>query len=189
MTDQETTLIQRIIQRDQHALSDLYNQYGRLVYNMARHVLQDDAAAEEVTQDVFFQVWRWPERWDSQRAKLTTWLLSIARYTAIDYLRREQRRPQLELRTLEMLSQHLPHHPAAEDAAQDNQAIMKKLMGGLPKEQRIVIAMAYYRGLTHDEIAQQLKLPLGTVKSRIRLGMKKLKEGWQEAVHLPENDS
>lgn len=186
MTD--SNLIERIIQRDQQALTDLYERHGRLVYNMAWHVLQDGSAAEEVTQDVFFQVWRWPERWNAERAKLSTWLLSIARYTAIDYLRREQRRPKVEPSALESLSHRLPHHPRVDSKAHENGELMKKLMAKLPKEQRVVIVMAYYRGMTHDEIAEKLKLPLGTVKSRIRLGMQKLKDGWLEAAQAPERE-
>lgn len=187
MTDSK--LIERIIQRDQQALTELYERHGRLVYNMAWHVLQDKLSAEEVTQDVFFQVWRWPERWDEHRAKLSTWLLSIARYTAIDYLRREQRRPKIEPSALETLSHRLPHHAPVESKAHENGELLKKLMAKLPKEQRLVIAMAYYRGMTHEEIAEKLNLPLGTVKSRIRLGMKKLKDGWLEAVKVPARET
>jgi RNA polymerase sigma factor (sigma-70 family) len=185
---EENALIQRIIDREQQALDDLYQKYGRLVYNMAMHVVQNKASAEEVTQDVFFQVWRWPERWDANRARLTTWLLAIARYTAIDYLRREQRRPNLEPGTLEMLHHRLPAHPSVDSAARDNGELMKKLMARLPKEQRVPIVMAFYRGLTHEEIAEKLALPLGTVKSRIRLGMKKLREGWLAAAREGEKE-
>ncbi len=179
-------MLGRIIDRDQKALSELYEQYGRLVYNMAWHVLRDNGSAEEVTQDVFFQVWRWPERWDENRAQLSTWLLSIARYTAIDYLRREQRRPKLEPTELESLSHRLPVHKSADSAAWDNSEIIKGLIAKLPREQRKVIVLAYYRGMTHEEIAESLDLPLGTVKSRIRLGMKKLKDGWLAAVRPTE---
>lgn len=181
--------INRIIERDQQALAELYERYGRLVYNMALHVLQNDRSAEEVTQDVFFQVWRWPERWDGDRARLSTWLLSIARYTAIDYLRREQRRPQTESSDLERISSYLPTPHAADNATHDNGEIMKKLISKLPKDQRVPILMAYYRGMTHEEIAQKLDIPLGTAKSRIRLGMKKLKEGWLDVVREIESES
>ncbi len=185
---EETALIQRIIDREQQALDDLYQKYGRLVYNMAMHVLQNKASAEEVTQDVFFQVWRWPERWDAKRARLTTWLLAIARYTAIDYLRREQRRPNLEPSALETLHHKLPAYPSVESGTRDNGEIMKKLMARLPKDQRIPIVMAFYRGMTHEEIAGKLGLPLGTVKSRIRLGMKKLREGWLAVANEGEKE-
>lgn len=189
MTDTATKdviLIHRIVQRDQQALTELYNRHGRLVYNMARHVLQDSQMAEEVTQDVFFQIWRWPERWDENRAKLSTWMLAIARYTAIDYLRREQRRPKLAPTELEDLSHRLPSNQVVGGVERDNKEIIKAVMAQLPKEQRTVIMLAYYRGLTHEEIAEKLNLPLGTVKSRIRLGMKKLKDGWIQAVQPAE---
>jgi RNA polymerase sigma-70 factor (ECF subfamily) len=192
MTDyqhDDTMIINRIIQRDQQALAELYELHGRLVYNMALHVLQNESSAEEVTQDVFFQVWRLPERWDSSRARLTTWLLSIARYKAIDYLRREQRRPNSEPGDIEYMSNALPTPHTADNAAHDNGEIMKKLIRKLPKAQRMPILMAYYRGMTHEEIAEKLDVPLGTVKSRIRLGMKKLKEGWLSVVQETESDT
>ncbi|MEM6281677.1 MAG: sigma-70 family RNA polymerase sigma factor [Chloroflexota bacterium] len=188
-TQDDTVIINRIVERDQQALAELYDRHGRLVYNMALHVLQNDRSAEEVTQDVFFQVWRWPERWDSERAQLSTWLLAIARYTAIDYLRREQRRPQTATSDMERISNSMPTPHAADNATRDNGEIMKKLISKLPKDQRVPILMAYYRGMTHEEIAQKLNIPLGTAKSRIRLGMKKLKEGWLEVVQEIESNS
>lgn len=187
--EEDTALIQRVAQGDQSALSALYAQYGRLIYNLAWHILKNDASAEEVTQDVFLQVWKTPKRWDAERARLSTWLLSIARYTAIDYLRREQRRPPVAASPLEKLTHKLPRPHHADNPAYDNGQLIQQVMGTLPKAQRVVIAMAYYQGLTHEEISERLGVPLGTVKSRIRLGMDKLREGWLAATSEPETQS
>ncbi len=148
-------LMQRIQQRDQSALVDLHGRYYNLVYNMAMQVLKNPSRAEEVTQDVFFQIWRWPEKWDAQKGRFTSWLLTVTRYTAIDRLRRE------------------------------NRQLLRSLMKELPQEQREMILLVYFRGMTHTEVAENLKLPVGTVKSRLRLGLQKLKDAWFEAMEQP----
>src|SRR4051812_17064421 len=89
----EADLVQRLINHDQTALSELYQQFGGLVYSIALRVLQNTTLAEEVTQDAFLKVWNQPESWDPARGKFVSWLLTITRYTAIDRLRKEQRRP------------------------------------------------------------------------------------------------
>jgi RNA polymerase sigma-70 factor (ECF subfamily) len=171
-------LVERIIQRDESALTELYALYGQGVYNMAMRVLNNEAAAEEVTQDIFFQVWQQPESWDPAKGRLQSWLLMAARYRAIDRLRREQRRPSMNAIALDDLAQILGSSDSVGDARRDNVELLRSLLAALPKDQREAISLAYFRGMTQAEIAEKLGLPLGTVKGRVRLGLEKLKEGW-----------
>ena len=178
-------LMQRVMNRDQQALSELYRLYGRPVFSMALRVLSEKTMAEEVTQDVFFQVWRWPDRWNPDQGRLINWLLTVSRYTAIDHLRREQRRPTLTARPLE----DMPVSPRLPDDAdlRESRQILQSLLDQLPDEQASLIELAFFQGLTHDEIAQKVGLPLGTVKSRIRLGLGKLKDQWLATLKTPDN--
>lgn len=178
----DTTLMQRLRERDQTALTQLHDQYHQLVYSMVMQVLRDAASAEEVTQDVFFQMWRWPERWDEKRGRLTSWLLTVARYTAIDRLRQENRQPPMSVHSLDHLAEYLTRSATFTDSQHDDGHLLRALIKELPPEQRDLILLAYFRGLTHTEIAEELQLPLGTVKSRLRLGLQKLRDAWFEAV-------
>ncbi|MAS37503.1 MAG: hypothetical protein CL610_26130 [Anaerolineaceae bacterium] len=171
-------LIRRIRQQDQQALTELYEAYGQLVYNMAMHVLRNETAAEEVTQDIFLQVWRKPESWDPEKGKLTSWLLASTRYRAIDRLRSEERRPMRQSVSIDDLAHLLSSRETVGDSQHDTRRMLRQILKELPAEQRQVINLAFFRGLTHSEIAEQLDLPLGTVKGRIRLGLEKLKEAW-----------
>lgn len=175
-------LMRRIAERDQHALTELYTLHSRAVFNLAHYVLRNRATAEEVMQDVFFQVWRWPERYDPARGRLLTWLLAVTRYTAIDRLRREQRQPPVAAPSLDNLSHLLGERMKVDGASWDDGRILKKLLLQLPKDQRQAITLAFFRGMTHTQIAEHLGEPLGTVKSRIRLGLRRLKEEWMAAM-------
>lgn len=171
-------LVERLKRRDQTALTELYEQYGQHVYNMAMHVLRNPTTAEEITQDIFFQIWNKPEQWDPEKGALRSWMLAITRYRAIDWLRREQRRPSLNAVDFDELANLLGSPEMVGGAQYDNGQILRKLLKELPPEQRQVINLAFFKGLTHSEIAEQLDEPLGTVKGRIRLGLEKLKDGW-----------
>jgi RNA polymerase sigma-70 factor (ECF subfamily) len=186
----DAELLLRIRHRDQTALVELHQRYRNLVYSMANQVLKNASSAEEVTQDVFFQIWRWPEKWDAAKGRFTSWLLTITRYTAIDRLRRENRQPPLIPRSLDHLADLLAKQSPMENVRHDNGRLLRTLLKELPDDQRTIILLAFFRGLTHSEIANQLQLPLGTVKSRIRLGLQKLKDRWFEAIgqRRPESE-
>lgn len=188
-SSEDIELIQRIQKRDQTALSELYERYSGLVYNMAMQVLRNADSAEEVTQDIFFQVWRWPEKWDAGKGRFTSWLLTVTRYTSIDTLRQQNRQPSLSPHSLDNLAKLLTKTSSVEDDRRDNGLLLRSLMSNLPGDQRDLIMMAYFRGMTHSEIAEQLNLPLGTVKSRIRLGLQKLKDLWFEAMKRPYGET
>lgn len=175
----EARLVQRLIQQDQSALSELYTQFGGLVYSIAMRVVQNPVLAEEVTQDAFLKVWHQPSSWDPTRGKFVSWLLTITRYTAIDLLRKEQRRPvqdAVELEDLRIGSSSVMDDPIRQDGR-----LLRSLLEKLPAEQVQVIELAFFEGMSHSEMAEHLNLPLGTVKTRVRLGLQKLKALWQEA--------
>ncbi len=172
MTDSEIALMRRLVSRDQSALSELYHQYGRLVYSLAVKILQNADSAEEVTQDVFLRVWNNAMQWNSERGRLSTWLLIITRSVAIDRLRRDK---------------HTTATTLAEEAitASTNglswldKSQLYTLLQKLPDDQRILIEQAFLAGFTHSELAEHFDLPLGTVKSRIRAGLARLKDLWK----------
>lgn len=162
----DTDLVARLRLNDEGALARLYDQYGGLVYGIAKRVLRDGTAAEDIVQEVFLQLWRNPSAFDGRRGLLAPWLAVIARRKAVDVLRKGRCEVGAE-------QPSLPEDPAAEAhlhfSADADKA--KKLMAELPQEQKQVLEMAFLDGLTHAEIAARIGEPLGTVKSRIRLGL------------------
>jgi RNA polymerase sigma-70 factor (ECF subfamily) len=185
---QDDEIMTRIIQRDESALSDLYRLYGNVVYSLALRVTGGAEWAEEVTQDTFFKVWHQSDRWDAQKGKLIVWLLTITRHAAIDYLRREQRKPALAGISLDDLSESLGKNSLVDDPAWQDNRMMLKLLTELPSEQAEAIRLAFYQGLSHSAIAEELQLPLGTVKTRLRLGLQKLKSLWIIAHQRQNNE-
>lgn len=175
---EDSRLVQRLNKRDQDALNELYKRYQPLVHSMAMSVLRNETLAEEVTQDIFLRLWQKPDKWDPAKGQLSSWLLTVTRYTAIDRLRHEQRRPALEAKPLEQFHELLGNNATHNTHQHDNSMLMRKLIPRLPQEQKQVIFLAFFRGMTHSDIAAELNIPLGTVKSRIRLGMEKLKQEW-----------
>jgi RNA polymerase sigma-70 factor, ECF subfamily len=173
----DTDLMTRIGQRDQGALSDLYERYGRIVYSLAWRVLQQRELAEEVTQDTFLTVWNQPESWSPDGGRLSSWLLTVTRYKAIDRVRREQRRPDMQARQLNDVQSDGSSNPA--DPRLEDGRQIRALLSQLPPEQAQVIELAFFQGMTHSAMAQYLDLPLGTVKTRVRQGLQKLKKMWE----------
>jgi RNA polymerase sigma-70 factor (ECF subfamily) len=179
-TPDDESLVRRIVQAQPGALSELYDRYGRLVFSLALHTVGDAATAEEVTQDVFLRVWERAGQYRADQAKVSTWLTSIARHRAIDQLRRQgvraeaqsvswdevEAEPQVELVT---------GSPQHEVELAIRRAEVRAAVAQLPDEQKQVLALAYFQGYTQSEIAAALGLPLGTVKTRIRLAMDKLR--------------
>ena len=171
-------LVARIRQRDETALSELYTNFGSAVYGLSFHVLQKHVLAEEATQDTFLKVWREINKWDPERGKFSTWLLTIARYTAIDRLRKEQRQtPRNEIDIEEQL-EIIGQDDDVSSERWHNRALLKKLIAQLPSEQIQAIELAFFKGMSHTEIAEHLNEPLGTIKSRIRTGLHTLRGLW-----------
>jgi len=177
----DLTLLQRIARGDEDALLALHRRYVNLVYSMAWRVLQDVGRAEEVTQDIFIKLWQKGHQFNPARGRFSSWLLSITRFAAIDRLRSDGRRPvAAELPVGEgddqpTLEQMLP---PTDHASWERGQHLRLLLAQLPPDQRQIIELAYFAGLTHSELAEYLGLPLGTVKSRLRLGLEKLRGLW-----------
>jgi RNA polymerase sigma-70 factor (ECF subfamily) len=172
-------LLNLIARGQQNALSELYDLYSRLVYSVALNSLADPALAEEITQDVFVRVWEKAETYHNEQGRVATWLTSIARNRAIDIFRRNRARLEnlrISWEAVESFDPPAPHNVEEEvDIAQRAQRV-RWAIAQLPEEQKLALGLAYFRGLSHSEIAQTLGEPLGTVKTRIRLGMEKLRD-------------
>lgn len=177
---QDRDLMRRIEQQDQSALAQLYERYGRPVYSLTYRVLQNAALAEEATQDTFMKVWKQSTRWDSHKGALTSWLLTIARYTAIDRLRQEQRQTAPQTVSLDSIVSPEAVEGQPEDAILRDGVVLRHLLTQIPQEQAQVIEMGFFQGLTHTELAERLEQPLGTIKTRARLGLQKLRALWNE---------
>lgn len=165
------------------AVGVLYDRYGRLVYSIAIHTVGDAETAEEITQDVFVRACEGARSYRPETARLSSWLASIARHRAIDELRRRNSRPEKERADWpEDIGQEtaagMPMLDGPEQQVVDSIANrgLREIVETLPLEQRRVLGLAYYGGLSQSEIAEHLGQPLGTVKSRIRLAMQKIRE-------------
>jgi len=177
----DLVLMQRIAREDQQALGQLYDRYGRLVYGLARSMVGDEATAEEITQDAFTRVWSRAGTYLPEQGRPLTWLMRIARNRAIDELRSRSSRPQPT--SISWLEEELADG-GADPAEQAELSRRRKEVAGaiaaLPAEQRRVLALAYFQAYTQREIAGILKQPLGTVKTRLRSAMKKLRAALEE---------
>lgn len=160
----------------QDALAVLYERYARQVYSLAFYLLQDPAQAEEVTQEVFLNLWRRADTYNPARGRVGTWVMSMAHHRAVDYLRRRRRSAPLEP---EMDPERTPSSaPSADEVLmrEDLAREVRAALARLPPDQRQVVVMAYYQGYTQSEIARLLGIPLGTVKTRMRLALQKLRD-------------
>ncbi|RMG85690.1 MAG: sigma-70 family RNA polymerase sigma factor [Chloroflexi bacterium] len=180
-------LMRRIIQQDEQALSELYTRYGAAVYSLALRIVQNHELAEEVTQDIFLKVWRQAESWRSELGKLSSWLLTLTRNAAIDRLRRQQRRPQAAHQSLDDFLPYLVDENIANDPQWHDGRIIRELLKTLPEEQAQAIELAFFQGYSHSQLAEALQLPLGTVKTRVRLGLQKLRRLWEDAIREQES--
>ena len=180
-TFDDAALIRLIVAAHPEALSELYDRYKRLVFSLAIRILGDQSSAEEVTQDVFLRVWNNAKTYRGEQAKVSTWLTSIARNRAIDELRKTDVRPEghsIGWEHLDLVSPNLAKSSETEELAESRikSQKLRHAIARLPDEQKEVLAWAYFYGYSQSQIAQELDQPLGTVKTRIRLAMIKLRE-------------
>ena len=181
----DVDLMARIMEGAKEALETLYDRYSTAVFSFAMHMLRDTGAAEEVTQDAFWNVWRRAASYKSQRGNVSSWLFSIAHHRAIDELRRRKRHQQaLVPGEVDMENQPSDDStdPVRYATVQFQRDLVQDALVVLGPEQREVVVLAYYGGLTHSEIAARLDQPLGTVKTRMRLALKKLRESMTPPV-------
>jgi RNA polymerase sigma-70 factor (ECF subfamily) len=171
------SLVGRVATGDQAALAALYDATNRLVYSLVLRVLGDMSSAEEVLIDVYTQVWRTAASYDADRGAPLAWIATIARSRAIDRLR-SSRQDQYRQESLDVLGEAPANSSSPEElaSASERQNLVREALNLLTAEQRQVIELAYYSGLSYSEIAKKLNQPLGTVKTRTRLGMMKLRE-------------
>lgn len=171
-------LLELIAQQSREALEAFYDRHASAVYSLAMHMLKDSGVAEEVTQDVFLNVWRRASSYQSRRGSVLAWLFSIAHHRAIDELRR-RRREQAQMQPGVDLTDKLSDDstdPTEHAATEMERSRLNAALSSLRPEQREVVVLAYFGGLTHSEIAKHLGQPLGTVKTRMRLALQKLRE-------------
>lgn len=163
--------------KDPEAFEVLYDRHGGAAYSLAYRIVGDRPAAEEVTQEAFISVWRSGARFDSTRGSVRSWLLSVVRNRAIDFLRgRAGKAPKLDFDDEAVLEQRQATELTDEEALRrETAAEVRGALGNLPGEQAKVIELAYFGGFSHSEIARILGLPMGTVKGRMRLGMEKIR--------------
>jgi len=169
----DAELIALLREKPSAGVAALYDRYGRLVYAVALRIVRDHGAAEEITQDVFLRCWRAIDRYRPEQGSLAAWLLSIAHNRAIDELRSRRGR-ELRRTSVEDIPEPVVLDPGFDAALLRGD--VRRALEGLPDNQREVVELIYWSGLTRREIAERLQLPLGTVHTRLRLAMDKLRQ-------------
>jgi RNA polymerase sigma-70 factor (ECF subfamily) len=172
----DLTLLTRICNHDEEAIRVFHQRYANLVYSIAYRVLNDPTAAEEAMQDTFLKVWQSAPSFDQSRGAPVAWLSRIARNTAIDITRQRARRIAVDDSFDIEEGRMLPLPDGWQD--RERTEALRQALTLLPTEQEQVVALAYFGGLSQAEIADQLKIPLGTVKTRTRIALQKLREVW-----------
>jgi RNA polymerase sigma-70 factor (ECF subfamily) len=171
----DASLVVAVARYNQDALAEIFRRHGGAVHALAKRVTRDAALAEEVTQELFVRLWNEPERYDSARGTLRTFLLMQTHRRSVDVIRSEEarkRREQTDAAQIAAASYDIDHEFG--DLA-DREAI-REALATLPEEERRAIQLAFYHGLTYREVAQRLEQPEGTVKTRIRSGLKRMNE-------------
>lgn len=175
----EMDLLRRVAQRDRAAFEELYSRYSNVLYATALKFLKEDADAQDVVQDVFIQIWDKAKLYDPAKGKPLTWAMTMTRNRSIDRIRAIQRRSRLrdefEQETVFDESAGVREALSGVDASEKGK-ILRDAVNQLSPQQRTVIELAFFRGLTQSEIADQLGEPLGTIKARARRGLMRLKE-------------
>ncbi len=178
----DQALMARVERGDQEALITLHRRYVNLVYSLALRIVGETMLAEEITQDVFVKLWLKPHTYDAGRGRFSSWLLTVTRYAAIDCLRRESRRlsggASLDEDEESAGVETTPDRVGTPREGEEYQHL-RLVLQQIPVEQRQVIELAYYGGMSQHDIAEYLHQPLGTVKTRMRLGLQKLRALWR----------
>ena len=171
-------VIRRVASADQVALGELYDATSPAVFGLVRRIVGDFSVAEEVTIDVYTQVWRLASAYSEEKGSPLTWLLMLARSRAIDHLRSRARRVKEQERPIEVAFDHSHPDPDPETAAisGNRRQIVRDILADLGLEQFTLLQLAFFEGLSHGEIAAKTGIPLGTVKTRIRTGMMRMRE-------------
>jgi RNA polymerase sigma-70 factor, ECF subfamily len=184
---EDAELIRRMTRGETQALRDLYARHARVVYGLALRIVGDQEGAEEITQDVFLKAWEKADSYRHEKAQVRTWLARIARNRAIDVLRRRSSREARARDAWEEMKSAAAaagSDPSSPVEAEDRRGRISRAILSLPQEQRYALSLAFFDGLTHRQIAEVTKEPLGTVKSRIRAAMLRLRELLKEEKEM-----
>ena len=177
-TASDAELVTLLREQPAAGIAALYDRYGRLIFSMALRVVQDRGAAEEITQDVFLRCWRSLDRYQPSQGSLAAWMLSITHNRAIDELRSRRGKDARREISDDVLQPQAAIDPGFEEALLRGE--IQQALQQLPVAQRDVIELVFWNGMTRREIAEQLSLPLGTVHTRLRLGVDKLRESLRQ---------
>jgi RNA polymerase sigma-70 factor (ECF subfamily) len=175
---EDTALLQLISRGEDAALAELYDRYGRLVFSIAYRIIGHPQSAEDITLEVFTRAWEKGNTYDPAKGKVSTWLTRLARNRAIDQLRHTAIRPENESvgwSDMTAVPVTHSHNPEVQVVLNLQQEKVREAVSSLPDNQQEVLALAFFQGMTHSEIATHLNEPLGTVKGRIRAAMKSLR--------------
>lgn len=171
----DSELLRAISRGDEDALGVCYDRYRVILFGLIARILSDRAEAEDVLQETFLQVWRKASDFDESRGRAFTWLVTIARSRALDRLRSSGARQRIATEAAAQSAETVGD--AIEDTARSAQrSLVRRVLSEIPEEQRRTLLLAYFEGLTQSEIASRLQIPLGTVKTRMRSGMIRLRE-------------
>jgi RNA polymerase sigma factor (sigma-70 family) len=179
---QDGQLVELVAENDADALEALYERYGRAAYSLARRILTDETLAQDVVQEVFLSLWRDARRFDAGRGTVATYLLSMTHHRAVDVVRREEK-----LRRWRTSDEGLELEPDPKARVEDEVELAERrtevrtALAELPTAQREALLLAYFGGYTQREVAALVGVPLGTVKTRMAAGMRKMKEALQDA--------
>jgi RNA polymerase sigma-70 factor, ECF subfamily len=177
----DSALLAEMARGDERAAAVLYDRHSAVVYGLALRIVGEPADAEDVSLDAFTQLWRRASDFDVARGTVRGWLTTITRTRALDVVRARKRRERLSLAVLatavnEVAMGSAPHGADLTVVESEQAAVVTSALGLLPEPQRRAIELAFFEGLTHPEVAERLREPLGTVKTRIRLGMNRLRD-------------
>ena len=184
----DAALMERLVRRQESALAELYDRYGRAVYSLAYRISKQDASAQEIVQEVFLQLWRNAHQYQPGRGALEPWLLTLARNRALDRVRskHERQRQREDLmdepsfdscsHSLRLAGSHGSEGPELMIDQRTRARKVRDVVAALPEAQRRAVELAYFEGMTHSEIAEALKEPLGTVKTWIRSALARLRQ-------------
>lgn len=181
--------MQHMAKGDHGSLGQCYDAMGPVVFSLAVRMLRDRQAAEDVTQDIFVQVWRQAGNYDTSRGTPEAWIMMIARTRILDRLRSRSAGI-----VLKPVGENLPDAPDATDWPEDlavtreDAVYVREALAELPDDQRQAVEMAFFDGLTHVEISEKLNVPLGTIKTRIRLGLLKIKDRLASVMKLEASE-
>lgn len=171
----ENELIPGIAGKDRDAFDELYNRFSQVVYNLSFRVVNNRSDAEEVVQEVFVQIWRTAHKYDDSRGAVSTWIMNITRSRAIDKIRKGKKSKN-NISIDDTFMQFVSEKGFTVEDAREKREIIQNALSQIPNDQKDVIETVYYGGLTHTEAASELGIPVGTVKTRLRLGILKLRE-------------